>query len=373
MLKSWLSKLRSPRPLAVSPTVTVPEGWHVRVSNDGAGITWVGGDEESSPIVMVRVLADELADELAYAMLAELAAETAQDVSLAEEIVELPSGLRAGRLVSKEHVEEHGLVVHELAIIPLPDQGHHVRIDAITPEEQWPGTHEAFTEAGESLRLGDNGFPAAPRDYDLVLLTKARISELLDGARWRWKAIFQGLVRQESSTVSEGDCRLEVLLDTDPQQPDSTFRWQRFDVVRRSSTNDPELEQLESTEIETQSTVTLEPVRFTFPPQLEVELVSLAWDDLRFDLKGTVESWQPLEAWAELWLGVNDDTADGTDLRNLAEALHRVDRPLPYDGGWRVDMDFGSAPIEAFWSLLATFSRMGFRQVWVSASNEGLS
>lgn len=102
------------------------------------------------------------------------------------------------------------------------------------------------------------------------------------------------------------------------------------------------------------------PVRATRRDQLKVSLESSTWDYIKFGLsplKSTVD-WEAISTWFLKWFDPED--LKGRSEENVYEVVHFVSDPEEVDSNFRLFVDFGSAPIEAFYELLDCFAALGF-------------
>jgi hypothetical protein len=72
-------------------------------------------------------------------------------------------------------------------------------------------------------------------------------------------------------------------------------------------------------------------------------------------------TWRPLRLWFLEWL----QPRYGDESPDLLGAVHRLHGPWEEPLGWRFKVDFGSAPVAAFESMLEAFGRSGCAEIHV--------
>lgn len=85
---------------------------------------------------------------------------------------------------------------------------------------------------------------------------------------------------------------------------------------------------------------------------MTVDMSPFAWDSVRFSFDTTRIDRVGFEKWFDYWFDIDDERyIEGRDVGDIIH-LARID-------GSGVFVDFGSAPTDAFWSLLALIARSG--------------
>lgn len=101
--------------------------------------------------------------------------------------------------------------------------------------------------------------------------------------------------------------------------------------------------------------------------EIEVAIFPFLWEACRIWLRHKDPDWSGLSAWYDRWMdleGKKDSDEDG-----LSGVVHFCSEPLAEGGGYLVELDFGSAPAEAFTDLLKVLSQMGASEVHVGLSD----
>ena len=103
------------------------------------------------------------------------------------------------------------------------------------------------------------------------------------------------------------------------------------------------------------------PVKVIWKERLEVSLASVAWDYVEFRLSPVNPSldWEGTKSWFLKWFDPDDLKQRSEE--NVYGVVHFMSDPEELDGGTRLFVDFGSAPIVAFHELLDCFAADGFK------------
>lgn len=94
---------------------------------------------------------------------------------------------------------------------------------------------------------------------------------------------------------------------------------------------------------------------------LELELHPFSWDGFRLELHGGSTDLGPFASWFAQWFG--DDVEPGAD--GLRHVVHFLSDPEVTSVGRSFEVDLGSAPVEAFVSLVDACARVGATRVVV--------
>ena len=104
-----------------------------------------------------------------------------------------------------------------------------------------------------------------------------------------------------------------------------------------------------------------EPVFVTWSNEMRVQVSDLCWDCMRFRLSPlpTDTDWSWLSKWFLQWFDPEDQNPKSeTGLYNM---VHFISDPQIDDGFVWFEVDFGSAPIKAFESLLYLIADHGYK------------
>lgn len=97
------------------------------------------------------------------------------------------------------------------------------------------------------------------------------------------------------------------------------------------------------------------------PPPLEV--FPFVWNACEFIWPSSVALGQEFEHWYERWMDLSECRSEDDD--GLGGVVHSVSSPRARAGGWGIEVDFGSAPVEAMLELvkLPAFATAGAARV----------
>jgi hypothetical protein len=83
---------------------------------------------------------------------------------------------------------------------------------------------------------------------------------------------------------------------------------------------------------------------------IPVSLHPAVWNGLEFEVDGDPPPEAGLLAWIAKWIDIDDERYDeGADFQGV---IHNCFRPSRSEAGYRISVDFGSAPIEAVHELI---------------------
>ena len=121
----------------------------------------------------------------------------------------------------------------------------------------------------------------------------------------------------------------------------------------------------ETVSVESVSLARFEPLRFEWS-DVPVELGPFFWDALRLSLVGvpTVVPFDALRDWFERWF---DADAEATHGGSVEHVVHSMSDPVATPEGCELEIDLGSAPVEAFEELLDAATSLGPVRVTVGA------
>ena len=113
--------------------------------------------------------------------------------------------------------------------------------------------------------------------------------------------------------------------------------------------------------------VQFEPITATYEAA-SLELHPFFWDGFTVAIQGdnaASGTVAPLADWFAQWFGAADDDPAARDEDGLRGVAHFISDPEPIEGGRAFEVDLGSAPVEAFVSLLDACVALGARRVTV--------
>jgi hypothetical protein len=99
---------------------------------------------------------------------------------------------------------------------------------------------------------------------------------------------------------------------------------------------------------------------------VDISIAPFVWDHATVSIRGLPEgtSWEPLRQWFLQWFDIEDE--DPLNEEGLYGVVHYLSDPEAVSGGSAITIDFGSAPIEAFDSLMDALVSMRPRRIEVS-------
>jgi len=112
---------------------------------------------------------------------------------------------------------------------------------------------------------------------------------------------------------------------------------------------------------ETEAALALMPDTLHYPGGFRVVIASFRWDaaEILIETRDGAPDWQPIRQWFLEWFqSRHADVAP-----ELAGAVHALEGPRAGLDGWRLTVDFGSAPVAALTALIAAASETGARRM----------
>jgi hypothetical protein len=119
---------------------------------------------------------------------------------------------------------------------------------------------------------------------------------------------------------------------------------QRLDAIWGNAT-DPHPLEIQDTPVSTDS------ASFTEATLVTVVGYPFVWHACEFVWPSPLELGPLFEQWYERWMDLNELLLAGSD--GLSGVVHSVTVPGARCGGWGIDVDFGSAPVESMLELLS--------------------
>jgi hypothetical protein len=95
-----------------------------------------------------------------------------------------------------------------------------------------------------------------------------------------------------------------------------------------------------------------------------VSIRPFTWDYARVSIYGVFDNWTPIKEWFFRWFDPDDQNC--LNKEGLYGVVHFLSDPEIEEGVASLTVDFGSAPIEAFFSLLDAFLAMRPNRVEVA-------
>jgi len=103
---------------------------------------------------------------------------------------------------------------------------------------------------------------------------------------------------------------------------------------------------------------------------IEVAVYPFLWEACRVWLRHAEPDWSNLQGWFRVWFEEKlGSERGGTGEDGLMGMVHLMSDPIPEGGGYLFNVDFGSAPVEAFFNLLEALSGMGASDVRIGQSD----
>jgi uncharacterized protein YtpQ (UPF0354 family) len=111
---------------------------------------------------------------------------------------------------------------------------------------------------------------------------------------------------------------------------------------------------------------------------VEVAVFPFAWEACRFHFRLAKPEWEPVEAWFKKWSERSGGGGGGGgeeraapfdeaawDADGLLGIVHYISKPMREGRGYLLELDFGSAPVDAFMELIGVLEGMGATEVQV--------
>lgn len=150
----------------------------------------------------------------------------------------------------------------------------------------------------------------------------------------------------------------EVLLEI-PRETSYPFRLYRVDMASNSDAG------LKIEEVNLSAHLAFQEVVAYSVNDARISLQPIAWNAVEFQVRSEFDR-AALDAWALQWLDVDDEREQ--DLNGLQGVIHSISKPEVRGEVFEFSVDFGSAPVEAFGSLIALLSSTGAREIEIKSS-----
>jgi len=115
---------------------------------------------------------------------------------------------------------------------------------------------------------------------------------------------------------------------------------------------------VEIARIESPRSLSFDPFQFVWIDSLQVALHPFVWDDCRVCIPEPMQAidWSLISRWFETQIGMHQSFGTASNLLNL---VHRMSTPREVPEGVRFEIDFGSADVAVFESLLSVLANAG--------------
>jgi hypothetical protein len=155
---------------------------------------------------------------------------------------------------------------------------------------------------------------------------------------------------------------VELLVQPNGRTTPAPFCLMRVDIISGDSTA-PRITRIADSLEETGGSVT-----FQLSSGIQVQQHSFSWEALRLRFSGSQFRIEGLQGWLTRWLDA--DEVREPDASGLSGVVHDLAWAVE-DGTWQLDVDFGSAPIEALKDLLSAISAVGVTSLELSRHDAG--
>ncbi len=190
------------------------------------------------------------------------------------------------------------------------------------------------------------------------------LGELLDQVRSYYLDRFREAISEQESA---GDIRVIVespYLDSqgNPSREGALNLPMRGDIFVIS-----ESEAAKSLQVDTKNMIGFSPLKFEWEQRLSVQLMPFQWNwcPIKLSPAKGIEELGPVVDWFERWF---EDRGDGSD--DFCGSVHFLSDPETTDAGVKMDIDLGSAPVEAFEELLDSCVAIGASSVSIGTNPE---
>lgn len=185
------------------------------------------------------------------------------------------------------------------------------------------------------------------------------LGHLLDDIRSRYLTQFRDSIAEVSSTG-----RLAIV--------EAAFRDERGALVGDGTLSLPlrgdvfavaDGQPSESLRVDSESMLSFEPVTFSWGSGLAVRVAPFQWDacDVRATGISSPADWSRLRDWFATWFD-GEDTRQ-PDEQGLSGVVHFLSDPMHDGSAATFQVDFGSAPVEAFEELLDALRNSGATEI----------
>jgi hypothetical protein len=117
--------------------------------------------------------------------------------------------------------------------------------------------------------------------------------------------------------------------------------------------------------VDSDSLLTFEPIDFEWSAQIPARLAPFYWDDCHVQVTGIHHpaDWSHLQSWFEKWFDAEDTHPLNSD--GFSEVIHFLSDPKAEGAATIFQIDFGSAPVEAFEELLDALRCSGATKIQI--------
>lgn len=120
-------------------------------------------------------------------------------------------------------------------------------------------------------------------------------------------------------------------------------------------------------QVECEKMLCFEPVTLIEPDGFVAVIQPFRWDAAPVFAEGeqATPNWAPIRRWFLEWF----QSRYAEVSPDLDGAVHGIEGPDEWDGGWRFRVDFGSAPIDALTDLIGAFASTGVSRIRIGGSD----
>jgi hypothetical protein len=188
----------------------------------------------------------------------------------------------------------------------------------------------------------------------VATVTNRRLVELAAGAHDSYLRHYRAVLAKERGAHER--VVAELLIEPGGNSDTLVRRLLRVDVIW-GDVAAPHIIAVQDTPVATDQAALVAPG----PPPLEV--FPFVWNACEFIWPSPVAFGQEFENWYERWMDLPECRSEDDD--GLSGVVHSVTSPGARAGGWGIEVDFGSAPVEAMLELvqLPAFANAGSTRV----------
>ena len=112
--------------------------------------------------------------------------------------------------------------------------------------------------------------------------------------------------------------------------------------------------------VDTEDMLSFEPITFAWENGVQVSLHPFQWNYCPCEIAGSTASpnWSPVKQWFLKWF---EETPEENG--SLMRCVHFMSDPEPTGSGFSLEIDFGSAPVEAFEEFIDSLGKTGFQEL----------
>jgi hypothetical protein len=193
------------------------------------------------------------------------------------------------------------------------------------------------------------------------------VGQLLDQIRDKYLTEFQECIAYVKENGMEAMCEAAYRDENGALAREGTLSLpMRLDVVEVAKG-----EAKDTIRVDSDSMLSFEPFDFKWSGGLPTRLAPFHWDGCHVRAKGipTGTDWSRLRDWFDRWFDGEDTRQPDAD--GLCGVIHFLSDPKQAGAATTFEVDFGSAPVEAFEELLDALRDAGATKIEIGYDHDG--